>query len=136
MIGSTHIRYRPIFAMLLAIGFFVSIIGIDESEAGDELLPLNGVEIEQFLTDKTAFYEDGAKQYFSNAVWTDYVATSGPPDRGKWEVRGDQYCSWWERGGWACYDVVGSVDGTLITWIAPSSGTQYPATMVDGHKLN
>lgn len=105
--------------------------------AGEER-PLSGAEIEAAITDRTAIYDDGATQYFSSAGWSDYVTKGGPPDRGKWEVRGDQYCSWWERGGWSCYDVTGTVadGGDRITWIAPSRGTTYPGRMVDGNQTN
>jgi len=93
--------------------------------------PLTGEEIAAALTGHTAFYDEGARQYFDAAGWTDYIEPSGPPDRGKWEVRGDQYCSWWERGGWSCYDVTGS--GNRITFIS-GRGTLYPGELVEGNR--
>ena len=95
---------------------------------------LDGPAIEKALAGNTAIYDNGAKQYFSEQGWTDYFEVGRPRDRGKWEIRGNQYCSWWERGGWACYDVTGQND--RINFIAPNAGTTYPGKLLPGKQIN
>lgn len=101
--------------------------------------PLTGDQIKTALTDRTAFYDDGTKQFFSATGVTNYYDGNGVRDDGFWEVRGDQYCSWWERGGWACYNVTGTPatqEEARITFIAPNAGNRYPGYMVAGDKTS
>lgn len=96
---------------------------------------LSGEEIKAALSDRTAFYDDGTKQFFNATGATNYYDARGVQDDGFWEVRSDQYCSWWERGGWACYDVTGELpvaDGGRLTFIAPNAGTTYPGYTLAG----
>lgn len=94
---------------------------------------LLGPEIATMLTDRTATYPDGAKQFFSAAGWTDYVEENGAVDRGRWEVRDDWYCSWWERGGWSCYEVTSAWQDVIF--IGVDSRKEFPGRMTDGNQL-
>ena len=121
---------KTVFGSLLIIGAMV-FPAVAEEPA------LSGEEIKVALSDRTAFYDDGTKQFFNATGATNYYDVNGVRDDGFWEVRKDQYCSWWERGGWACYDVTGQVpveDGARITFIAPNAGTTYPGYTVAGDK--
>jgi|SRR5690349_8918283 hypothetical protein len=49
-------------------------------------------------------------------------------ERGRWQVRGDQYCSQWPPSeSWSCYDL--AIDDELVTFIG-ASGTEHPARFV------
>ena len=104
--------------------------------AGEER-KLSGQEILELLNDRTALGEHRGKatrQYFDPSGWTDYLSEGSPPDRGKWRVEGNQYCSkWGSFGGWSCYDV--SFDGKTYFWI---QGEDYrsPFTVVAGYKMS
>ncbi|MGH6717994.1 MAG: hypothetical protein ACREER_01635 [Alphaproteobacteria bacterium] len=70
-------------------------------------------------------------QFFDPTGATVYSAPGRQPDRGLWRVDGSgDYCSQWRDGAWSCYQVYR--DGETLTWVAPESGTRYPATIVPG----
>ena len=80
---------------------------------------LSGPDIRSMLTDAWVSY-DGARQHFLADGTTRYYA----PDEslGFWSVEGDQYCSRWPpSGGWTCYDMFRTAEGTLI-WIDSEGG--------------
>lgn len=119
---------------VLAVLFLATIVASAHARAhAMEQRRLLGPEIEVMLTDRTATYPDGAKQFFSAAGWTDYVDASGAVDRGRWEVRDNAYCSWWERGGWSCYEVTSAWQD--VVFIGVESRKEYPGRMVDGNQL-
>ncbi|MEM7441442.1 MAG: hypothetical protein AAF393_17770 [Pseudomonadota bacterium] len=67
------------------------------------------------LDDKALQYET-AKQFFYRSGKTLYDA--GRPSWGNWRPQGAQYCSEWPpNGGWACYDLYLSPDGTQVRFI-------------------
>ena len=73
---------------------------------------LEGGDIRTALDDKSLDY-GAASQDFRASGATDYY--SGRPSSGRWDVRGDQYCSVWPPSDtWACYDVDLSADGTQV----------------------
>lgn len=94
-------------AMVLAAGPAAA-----ESAASWALL--DGVGIAEALTDKTLIYEESsARQVFYASGRTLYE--SGRPSWGRWEVRGDKYCSQWPPAdGWACYDFGRLDDGGFV----------------------
>jgi hypothetical protein len=116
----------------VALAFLVVALVAAPSQAMEQRR-LIGSQIEMILNDRTARYADGARQFFSAAGWTDYRDADGTVDRGRWEVRGNQYCSWWERGGWSCYDVMNAWQD--VTFIGAESGRTYLARMADGNQL-
>lgn len=60
---------------------------------------------------------------------TTYYSVDGSQSQGRWQVRGNQYCSQWPPGdGWSCYDVL--ADGGLIALVA-KSGERYPVKPTD-----
>ncbi len=100
-------------------------------------IKLGADEIETLLSGNTALGEYGGsptRQYFDAGGRTDYLPKGGNVDRGRWkaEREKDQYCSWWERGGWSCYDVL--KDGETYYW-AQGSDYHSPFTMTPGRKM-
>lgn len=94
---------------------------------------LSGTEIQLALNDHTygGVGEEGKswEQIFQKSGVTFY-ATGGAQSQGKWEVRGDQYCSQWPPNeAWACYDVM--VAENLVIIFVSASGTRYT-----GHRVN
>ncbi len=68
------------------------------------------------------------RQVFHANGLTLYTPSGSHPDQGKWRVdeKNDHYCSWWERGGWSCYEVWR--DGETIIW--KGAGFDYRSTSV------
>jgi hypothetical protein len=109
---------------VLVLAFFVS-----SASAG---------EIEAALSGRTGF-EAGKtyrpwRQYFAADGTTVYFG-DGPSSIGKWEVRGNQYCSLWPPvKDWVCYNVElspGTAAPVTITWIA-KDGSRTSANLFDG----
>lgn len=64
------------------------------------------------------------RQTFETDGSTVYSSDRGL-DRGRWQVRGDQYCSQWPPSeSWSCYDL--AIDGELIIFTG-AGGTEHPA---------
>jgi hypothetical protein len=97
---------------------------------------LSAAEIQAALNGKTAVSIGGSpyRQYFDPSGVTIYLPEGGREDRGKWEAdeAKQQYCSWWERGGWSCYDLFETEEG--IVWRG-ESGSEYRARLLDGRQL-
>ncbi len=99
---------------------------------------LTAPEIREALTGNTV---DGIwagahyRSYFASNGSTIYQPKGFPPDQGKWKVdeSKDQFCSWWPRVGWGCYDIYREDD--RIIWGVPGTGTRYPSTLLEGRKL-
>ena len=82
--------------------------------AAGEFVPLSGAEISAALTDQTLIYEQ-ARQVFYISGQTLYETSR--PSWGRWQVRGDQYCSQWPpTDTWSCYDM--ARDGATLRFIA------------------
>jgi len=100
--------------------------------AADET-PLGGDQIREALTGNKAVGMSGDpwSQTFDPGGHTLYIA-GGSPSSGRWEVRGDRYCSLWPPStAWDCYDMTGDLaaDPPTVTWISPG-GKTYPAEIV------
>ncbi|NIA68919.1 hypothetical protein HBA54_09970 [Pelagibius litoralis] len=100
---------------------------------------LTAGQIQQLLDGRTALGNwrgTDTRQYFETSGATVYLPEGGVPDEGKWKVdeAKDQYCSWWQRGGWACYDV--ETDGTTYYWVTPGDDYRSPFTMTDGRQMS
>lgn len=118
-------------------GLFLA--AVSPSAADDKL---TGPEIRAVLTDTTVYQYRSAsrpwRQYFAADGATPYYGSDGPASQGRWQVRGDQYCSLWPPStAWSCYDVTTRVENgkTIITWIPasgrPSVGIIYPGNLLD-----
>lgn len=105
--------------------------------AGAAERKLSADEIRGLLAGKTAVSTQGSpyRQYFDPNGVTLYLPEGGSEDRGKWEAdeTKQQYCSWWERGGWSCYDLYETEEGIL--WRG-AGGSEYPARLLEGRQLN
>ncbi|MEO0637109.1 MAG: hypothetical protein AAFY73_10715 [Pseudomonadota bacterium] len=80
---------------------------------------LNGAQITERLSGNTAIARISAgtpwRQHFAEDGTTRYYSGSRPASLGKWEVRGDEYCSLWPPArAWECYEV--RADGAAISW--------------------
>ena len=66
--------------------------------------PLTGPGIEAALTGRTLVYDAHTAQTFHEGGTTDYLTER--LSTGRWEVRGDRYCSAWPPSEtWTCYAV-------------------------------
>lgn len=93
--------------------------------------PLTGPDIEAALTDRVVGGVDEKgqvwEQSFLKGGATYYSTGSSSNSQGRWQVRGDKYCSQWPPSdAWSCYAVTGEDD--RITFIS-STGTTYPAKL-------
>lgn len=99
---------------------------------------LTAAQIQQLLDRRTALGNwrgTDTRQFFESTGATVYLPKGGVPDEGKWKVdeAKDQYCSWWQRGGWSCYDV--ETDGATYYWVTPGDDYRSPFTMTDGRQM-
>ena len=119
--------------MATALAALLLVAGTAEAE--QRKLPAG--EISAALSGKTAISTAGApyRQYFDPNGVTLYLPDGGAIDPGKWRVDAgkQQYCSWWARGGWSCYDVFQTAEDENL-WRS-ASGRDYPARLVEGRQL-
>ena len=99
---------------------------------------LSGQQIREALTGNTVSGEWGGtpyKSYFRPDGLTVYKPKDRPEESGRWRVdeENDQYCSWWARTGWSCYNVYR--DGKTIIWEIPGDDTRYPSLLLGGNQL-
>lgn len=124
---------RNLFA--LAVGLAALCLQSPDVLADDKL---TAGQIQQLLDGRTALGNwrgTDTRQYFETSGATVYLPEGGVPDEGKWKVdeARNQYCSWWQRGGWACYDV--ETNGTTYYWVTPGDDYRSPFTMIDGRQM-
>src|SRR4051812_26624292 len=86
--------------------------------AADEV-PMNGPAILKTLT---GAHVEGSNwsQNFEAGGATVYTGADGKQSSGRWDVRGDEYCSQWPPSDvWACYAMAAdtTADGITIIWI-------------------
>ncbi len=106
------------------------------SASADE--KLTAAQIQELLDGRTALGNwrgTETRQFFESTGATVYLPKGGVPDEGRWKVdeAKDQYCSWWQRGGWSCYDV--ETDGAAYYWVTPGDDYRSPFTMTDGRQM-
>jgi hypothetical protein len=106
----------------------------DAARATDVTIP-DGPRIQKALSNKTAFEDDKSyrpwRQYFAADGTTVYFG-DGPSSIGRWEVRGNQYCSLWPPvAEWECYDVFLDMFDRNIIWF-PKAGSPISADLFDG----
>ena len=71
-------------------------------------------------------------QSFEVGGATIYAGADGKQSSGRWDVRGDQYCSQWPPSdGWACYAMAAdtTADSITIIWIS-ADGARESARLV------
>ncbi len=69
----------------------------------EEWRVLSGEQIATQLTGRTVIYVNATQRFYASGRT---LYNAGHDSWGRWEVRGNQYCSQWPpAGGWACYDV-------------------------------
>ena len=108
------------------------------SPASAEEQRLTGLKIHEALAGNTVVGEWGNqpyRSYFRPDGLTIYKPDGGPAENGKWRVdeETDQYCSWWARSGWSCYNVYR--EGRTIIWEIPGTDTRYPSEILGGKRL-
>ena len=123
---------KPALAAALLL---ICVLGFDAKGEGPRRL--SAAEIQVLLSGHTAIGMGGDpyRQYFDADGTTIYQPEGGPPDPGKWRIDAtrQQYCSWWQRGGWSCYDMFETGEGEIL-WRSPG-GRDYPARLVEGRQL-
>jgi hypothetical protein len=123
---------------------FLSCATVSQAEErrllGDEIHELHS-DAEAFevqnLEDMEAGRPHWRQEFFSDGRTIYYDGRNGKPSDGLWEVRGNQYCSTWGRGGvWECYNVYVDESGakTVIVWegvddLGVADGARFPATI-------
>jgi hypothetical protein len=118
-------RHKLKASAMFALAFFV----------GHSTIAAEVTDIRTALSGHTAFETGKAyrpwRQYFAADGTTVYFG-DGPSSLGKWEPRGNQYCSLWPPvEEWACYDVEFSNAGLTVTWIA-KDGSRTSGDLFDG----
>jgi len=105
--------------------FFFSIAG----QAFADERPLTGAEISHLLTGATVItprangHEIRQEFHANGSTLYEDVELSW----GRWDVRGDKYCSQWPpQQGWVCYDMASWYhdDARWVVWVG-ESGTRY-----------
>jgi hypothetical protein len=113
----------------------VAVVGFAGPVCADPV-KLSGPEIKALFSGNTVHGTWAGKEYWSYFEadgWTTYLPAGGKPANGRWGVNATQYCSTWDPGGTACYDVYR--DGESVLW-SPSSGTErYPSTLLNGDQI-
>ena len=99
--------------------------------AEDEaMVTLSGDDIRALLTDNTAIYEDGARQFFAADGSTLYREPGRAVSEGTWRVKDNLYCSRWGISNRplpeTCYQM--ERQGKRITW-----DKEYPARIAEGN---
>ena len=113
--------------ILMAAGFALAMTG--SASAGET--QLTGPQIREALSDHTYRSADKGKdaEQIFQASGTTYYTENGSQSQGRWEVRGDTYCSNWPPSeAWSCYMVV--VDGEVLSFVS-ASGTRFPVVKVN-----
>jgi len=88
--------------MMVRISLFL--LALAAPAAADDWSAMSGSDIAAALNGVTLEYSNAIQSFFADGS-TEYVA--GRPSLGRWEVRGDQYCSVWPPSDhWACYDMM------------------------------
>jgi hypothetical protein len=103
------------FRILLMLALFAALPAFADERK------LTGAEIRAALSDKIVEGTDDAgrpyTQIFQKGGLTVYTIKPSSSSNGKWDVRGDQFCSQWPPSeNWSCYDMTG--DGKQLTFIA------------------
>lgn len=78
---------------------------------------LSGAEIRDWIAGNTVvgvWAGTPYRQLFRLDGTTAYAAEGVPVDEGRWWVTDDEYCSWWQGSGEACYRVFR--DGDTLIW--------------------
>ena len=79
---------------------------------------LDGAAITALLTGHTVEYDDGSAQVFKaggDTVFDTSKDAGGRSSTGRWQVKGDRYCSVWPPSDvWACYDVRQGADSVAF----------------------
>ncbi len=92
---------------------------------------LTGKQITEALAGHTYRHADITKkveQIFLKSGDTFYVE-NGAQSQGRWDVRGDKYCSQWPPSEtWVCYAVAN--DGEILTFVS-KHGARFPVTKVN-----
>jgi hypothetical protein len=97
---------------------------------------LTGPEIKALLTGNTVHGTWSGKEYwsfFGTDGWTTFLVAGRKPADGRWGTSATQYCSTWDPGGSACYDIYR--DGETILWRASAGGDRYPSTLLTGNQV-
>ena len=124
--------------LCIALAALALLFGTTPGDALAEARKLDASEIAEALTGNTVEGLWGQTPYrsdFDSNGLTLYKPQGRPADRGRWKVdkTSHQYCSWWERSGWSCYDLYR--DGDTIIWGIPGTSTRYPSALLEGKQL-
>ena len=91
---------------------------------------LTGPEIKALLTDRVAHGKEdsgSANEQLFLASGATFYSVGAAQSQGRWEVRGNQYCSAWPPStSWSCYDV--THDGATHSFLS-AAGKRYRVVM-------
>ena len=132
----TSVLRRNALSVLLAAALLALVPALP---AAAEARKLSAAEIEDKLVGNTVeglWAGRPYKQFFDGSGNTLYVEDGRQPSMGRWKADAEKnaYCSWWEVGGWSCYEVLDGGPDTII-WVSPGSGEEYPAKVLPGDQL-
>jgi hypothetical protein len=107
-----------------------TIVALAIPAAADEVL-MKGADILKTLTGARVEGSNWA-QSFEVGGATVYTGADSKQSSGRWDVRGDEYCSQWPPSDvWACYAMATdtAADGITIIWIS-ADGSRESARLV------
>ena len=94
-------------------------------------MPMKGPDILKTLTGARVEGSNWSQRFDAGGA-TIYAGADGKQSTGRWDVRGNEYCSQWPPSDvWACYAMAAntSADGTTIIWIS-AGGSRESARLV------
>lgn len=136
----TGLTRRAALSAVFAAALVAALLALGpNTPASAEERKLSAVEIEDMLIGNTIeglWAGHPYKQFFDASGNTLYVEDGRQPSMGRWKAdkEKDAFCSWWEVGGWSCYEVLDGGPNTIL-WVAPGSGEKYPAKVLPGDQL-
>lgn len=115
--------------MIRYVFIFVCLMGAAWAE--EPWIELDNQGIQEALGGKSLRYETATQKFYADGR-TAYHDQNGP-SWGKWQPRGDKYCSLWPpSGAWTCYDVELNGETQVIRFVDASGGV-IDGTYIDDH---
>ena len=130
-------KRHTLWATLLATGL-VAVCPTVSSLAQERKLSAAGIEDKLIGNTIQGLWQGRPYlQFFDGSGNTIYVEDGYGSSMGRWwvDAEEDTFCSSWQRGRSACYEVLdGGPDA--IVWVLLGSGKQFPATVLHGDQLS
>ena len=117
--------------MSTRLPLIVAMIATLALPASADDMPMKGPDILKTLTGARVQGSNWSQSFEAGGA-TIYAGADGKQSSGRWDVRGDEYCSQWPPSDvWACYAMATdtTADGITIIWIS-ADGARESARLV------